>query len=163
MHVRPCVCVCAFVRARVRTYLHRCLLRSLPLTLSYLSDVWRSDNNGLDWTQLPNSSSFPVRAWFSATVSRGRLYVSPSFLCTCVARAHTHTHTRTHMHTHEQHHKQVAGGISDPTAVLNDLWYSEDGIIWVEASSQPWRGFYAGALAFASRPLYPLGSRVETL
>ena len=70
-------------------------------------------------------------------------------------------------HTYTHRGGQVAGGISDrsidPREVLNDLWSSDDGIGWAQLSSQPWRGFYAGALVYATLPSYPLGARVKTL
>jgi hypothetical protein len=70
-------------------------------------------------------------------------------------------------HTRTLRGGQVAGGISDrsidPREVLNDLWSSDDGIGWAQLSSQPWRGFYAGALVYATLPSYPLGARVKTL
>jgi len=42
----------------------------------YLNDVWRSDNGGLDWVELDNSTAFPARAWFGASVLNGLIYVS---------------------------------------------------------------------------------------
>jgi hypothetical protein len=42
----------------------------------YLSDVWRSDDNGKHWIEIFNSSStFSPRAWFGAAVVDGRIYV----------------------------------------------------------------------------------------
>ena len=41
----------------------------------YLSDVWRSVDNGASWEEMDNTSSFSPRAWGGAAVSEGRLYV----------------------------------------------------------------------------------------
>lgn len=124
----------------------------------YLFDFSRSDPHCCQ-----RLSYFRTSCEQKKAKARGGHVVSCLPYCTapCISTSLSDTHTRSHRGG------QVAGGISDRSIdsreVLNDLWSSEDGIGWAQLSSQPWRGFFAGALVYAMLPSYALGSRVKTL
>ena len=48
-------------------------------------------------------------------------------------------------------------------SIIQDLYYSTTGVDWIKMQDIPMLGHYASSMVLAWQPIYPKGTRVETL
>jgi hypothetical protein len=147
---------------------------------SYRNDVWNSAD-GVAWTAATASASWPGRYGHSAVSHNGRLWVMGGLYyntgtmqstyfndvwSSAAGTSWSQTATPAPMWTGRQNHSSVVfdgkiwvmGGEDQDRNLLRDVWYSEDGANWTQATSAaPWIGRHRHASVVFNGEIWVMG------